>query len=64
MANSGPNTNGSQFFITTVPTSHLDNMHVVFGKLVKGLENLKYLENVPIDNNDCPLDPITIISIN
>ena len=64
MANSGPNTNGSQFFITTVATPHLDNMHVVFGQLVKGLEHLEYLENVPTDENDCPIDPITIISIN
>jgi len=60
MANSGKNTNGSQFFITTVKTPHLDGKHVVFGKVVQGMGVLKEMENQPVDERDRPRKPCVI----
>ncbi|KAH8401626.1 hypothetical protein KR009_006926, partial [Drosophila setifemur] len=60
MANSGPNTNGSQFFITYRSCKHLDGKHTIFGKLVGGLETLQKMENIEVDNKDRPIEDIVI----
>lgn len=56
MANSGPNTNGSQFFITTVPTPHLNGKHVVFGEVIQGKSIVRQLERCEKGANDRPVE--------
>ncbi|GMJ08051.1 PLANT U-BOX 49, plant U-box 49 [Hibiscus trionum] len=63
MANSGPHTNGSQFFILYKSANHLNFKHTVFGGVVGGLTTLSSMEKVPVDDNDKPLEEIKIISI-
>ncbi|KAL9652585.1 hypothetical protein ABK040_000152 [Willaertia magna] len=62
MANKGPNTNGSQFYITTEKTPHLDNKHVVFGKVLYGMQLIDDLQKVRTDLRDRPIDQVKIVN--
>jgi len=60
MANSGPNTNGSQFFISTKKNEWLDGIHVVFGSVVDGMEFIDYISDLPTDEFDKPIGEVII----
>ena len=63
MANSGPNTNKSQFFITYQKQPHLNSVYTAFGKLIDGMETLDAIEKVPVSKKNKPLSEITIKNI-
>ena len=60
MANSGRDSNGSQFFVTLAPTQHLDGKHTVFGRVSGGMDVVRRMGLVAVGANDKPIDPVTI----